>query len=158
MNILNSIMSIKQDICLYAVHEYKSDTVKSIVDTFIRDDLLDRLSASDLTAVYKWPGGQSDQTPQVIWMLEKCVPFTEYRKHYYSICDYYGPFVEGYCIEITVTANSTQYDICINVPTGLINIHSEGISASDSIVFNILDLSRYIEKISAFGISTEYPM
>lgn len=157
MNLLNSIVSIKRNICLWAIYEYQHSTLQAIVNILSLDqDVLCTIPGSQsITATYIWPGGSIDQTPHIIWMLAELIPFTEYRKHYYTICDYYGPCSEECCINISVTmSDSKVYYISINVPTGLVNINSTDISISDSIMFNIVDISRYVNRVS--GLSLDY--
>ncbi len=150
MNVLNSIVSIKKNICLWAVHEHKYDTIKTIVDALsIDQDVLCTIpGAQSLTATYVWPGTTIDQTPQVTWMLAELISFTEFRKHYYTICDYYGPCSDECCINIRINMSDSPVYISINVPTGLVNISSSHNSIQDAIVFNIVDVSRYVNRVS----------
>ncbi len=158
LNILNYMISIKRNLCLWSIYEYNTNAIKFITNILkINQDILDTIPGSQsISASYTWPGTILDQTPQVIWMLYEFISFTEFRRHYYSVCDYYGPCADECNINIYINMrDASMYAITVNMPTGLVNITSNNNRTSDSVVFNILDVSRYINKVSGTDLSYE---
>ena len=141
------LLDIKRDICLWMAKKYKEPLLEFFVDNFsAKTEIINRIpDAKNIIILLKWSDVIQNHTNRMIWMLSESVKFTELRRYYYDICDYYGSDVGSCCVEFLLEfTNKSITRISINIPTGIVSVFRNGTHNSENIVFDNLDISKYI--------------